>query len=230
MPFNTMKRVPMILTNLLADSLFSQILAIFESSNKINSCNYQEILLSYNLLLNNSTDTLQSGFDIADDKIFRYYRHDIVICEASITFCWDIRKLKKVISSKHLLPERLEVSKAYSVVDKSNIQAYKLKQVNSDPIIVGIVPFSHPSYLILDGNHRTAAYYLKKKNTIKAFILKPDVHIHAMPLYFQRCFKIFSNIQHMLRYVQGLIPLSEFEDSFFDIENVSPAPPPEPQR
>lgn len=203
------------------NSLFAQFYNTLSQIDCKNSYDFELVLKTYYTAL--SAPDLFSSAEILDyisrSENFQTFRKTINFENTAITFYWDVNRLAKLVEKEKLLPVPFAVTDAYSTVDPKNIDPSRFPHLSEDPIFIGMVPFTFPSYLVLDGNHRTTKALRDGKSTLSAYIFEPSLHVSALYPGFQELFKIICNVSIIVQYMMRFENFSsdELGAALFDV-------------
>lgn len=135
--------------------------------------------------------------------------------EISYNISWNISTAKELIKDYKIQSTTFDVKELYEQVKKKDISNVYLKKAirNKEPIIIAYYPTSPQPYVVIDGNHRVAANYQAGKKNIKAYVLKPSLHLQAMASEFDRLvYGIYFNLAWIGDFIIGEITFEQMVD------------------
>lgn len=119
---------------------------------------------------------------------------------------WNIDNAKAHFKSFQAETYNVKISDIIADVKNQKISIEVLSHAyqNKTPIIIALYPPLSDLPLVIDGNHRILSRYLKRENSVKAYILEPKSHLQfTTHEIFRLLYTIHYNSTIIFQYVNG---------------------------
>ncbi|NFL87392.1 hypothetical protein [Clostridium botulinum] len=168
------------------------------------------------------------------------------IFNAFYRILWNVEKISDIVKKYNIPIEEVSINDLHKVMTRETLRNIKeeylsVAEKNNEPIcIIKFEPYcrlksiinlpeEYKDLLIIDGNHRLHAKFMKNEkclfkflnrqsDRIKAYVLSPKMHMELMCNdEFILVYKINANINFLIEYTTGSISESQLEQRLYEV-------------